>query len=100
MKPNETNLKFYANGFNAKSSYLSVYIEKCSDDTKQNPYYKNLSFHNIKCAKMKEIDEFVNKLNVEIHFKYYEIDIQERNMNNTIFQSSKMIVRSIIDSKK
>ena len=49
---------------------------------------------------MKEIDEFVNKLNVEIHFKYYEIDIQERNMNNTIFQSSKMIVRSIIDSKK
>ena len=32
--PNETSLRFFANGHNNKSSFLSTYIEKCNEDTK------------------------------------------------------------------
>ena len=75
LKPNETQLKFFANGFYDKSSFLSTYIEKCNDQTKKNALYQNLVFNNVTCAPSSEIDQFVNKLNVEIFFDYHEIDI-------------------------
>ena len=54
--PNETQLKFFANGHNDKSAFLSTYIEKCSDDAKKNPIYKGLYFNKIKCAPEKDIE--------------------------------------------
>ena len=56
IMPNETQLKFFANGHNDKSAFLSTYIEKCSDDAKKNPIYKGLYFNKIKCAPEKDIE--------------------------------------------
>ena len=83
--PNEKSLTFFANGHNNKSSFLSTYIEKCRNETKRNPLFKDLIFSNVTCAPKNEIDYFVNRINVEFYFNYHEIDISEKNIENTIF---------------
>ena len=84
--PNETNLRFYANGHNDQSSFVSIYIQRCHNKTKDNPLYRGLDFLNVTCASSYEIDEFVKTLNAEYYFKYKDIDIQERNESITVFQ--------------
>ena len=100
IMPNDTELTFFANGHNDKSSFLSTYIEKCTDGTKMNPLYKDLSFNKVKCADEKDIDKFIKKLNVEFYFSYYDIDIQEKNFTDTMFYTSKMILRTTLDTTK
>ena len=85
MKPNRSRLEFFANGHNNKSAFLSTYIEKCNNGTKRNPLYKGLIFNKVMCAPAEEIEKYVGKLNAEFHFEYRDIDIQERNFENTIF---------------
>ena len=61
--PNETNLYFYSNGHSAKSAFLRTFISKCQNSTDTlNP--------EIKCASPKEIDDFINELEIDFYFEF------------------------------
>ena len=68
--PNQTNLNFYANGHNDKSAFLKTYIAKCENNTSKNERFKNISFRNTVCAPPYEIDEYIDKLEIDFYYEF------------------------------